>query len=114
MRSFLADPHAPTAERTEKEQDLVNAMKQLVAKAPTPWPQMFLIRNLCDLYGFISTWKMLQVEKWILPQGVEVSQVGCFLRAWCQSRAEGSGQIPVRAPALRRRTWGCGVTRSSP
>ncbi|XP_042653147.1 E3 ubiquitin-protein ligase rnf213-alpha-like [Tyto alba] len=69
-----ADPNAPTAEENEKEQDLVNAMKQLVAKAPTWWPQVFLIRNLCDIYGLTSVWKMLQVEKWILPQGVEISQ----------------------------------------
>lgn len=52
-------------------------MKQLVAKAPTPWPQVFLIRNLCDIYGLTSMWKILQVEKWMLPQGVEMSQVGC-------------------------------------
>ncbi|XP_057255145.1 E3 ubiquitin-protein ligase RNF213-like [Pezoporus wallicus] len=73
-RWMLPDPDAPTTERTEKKQDLVRAMKKLVAKAPTPWPQVFLIRNLCDLYGFTSMWKILQVEKWILPQGVEVSQ----------------------------------------
>ncbi|XP_062496366.1 E3 ubiquitin-protein ligase RNF213-like isoform X4 [Pezoporus occidentalis] len=78
-RWMLPDPDAPTTERTEKEQDLVKAMKKLVAKAPTPWPQVFLIRNLCDLYGFTSMWKILQVEKWILPQGVEVSQCR---RAW--------------------------------
>lgn len=53
-------------------------MKQLVAKAPTPWPQVFLIRNLCDICGLGSLWKILQVEKWILPQGVEISQVGYF------------------------------------
>ncbi|XP_074663829.1 E3 ubiquitin-protein ligase rnf213-alpha-like isoform X2 [Strix aluco] len=69
-----ADPNAPTAEENEKDRDLVNAMKKLVATAPTPWPQVFLIRNLCDVYGLTSTWKMLQVEKWILPQGVEISQ----------------------------------------
>ncbi|KAM9258624.1 E3 ubiquitin-protein ligase rnf213-alpha-like [Morus bassanus] len=69
-----ADPKAPTAEGNEKEQDLVNAMKALVAKSPTPWPQVFLIRNLCDIYGLTSMWKILQVEKWILPQGVEISQ----------------------------------------
>ncbi|XP_061299166.1 E3 ubiquitin-protein ligase RNF213-like [Pezoporus flaviventris] len=78
-RWMLPDPDAPTTERTEKKQDLVRAMKKLVAKAPTPWPQVFLIRNLCDLYGFTSMWKILQVEKWILPQGVEVSQCR---RAW--------------------------------
>ncbi|XP_026723316.1 E3 ubiquitin-protein ligase RNF213-like, partial [Athene cunicularia] len=69
-----ADPNAPTAEENEKERDLVNAMKKLVATAPTPWPQVFLIRNLCDTYGLTSTWKMLQVEKWILPQGLEILQ----------------------------------------
>ncbi|KAM6032909.1 E3 ubiquitin-protein ligase rnf213-alpha-like isoform 2-T2 [Chlamydotis macqueenii] len=68
------DPAASTAEGNEKEQDLVNAMKKLVAKALTPWPQLFLIRNLCDVYGLTSTWKILQVEKWILPQGVDISQ----------------------------------------
>lgn len=56
----------------------MNAMKQLVAKALTPWPQVFLIRNLCDICGLGSMWKILQVEKWILPQGVEISQVGYF------------------------------------
>ena len=69
----------------------MKAMKKLVAKAPTPWPQVFLIRNLCDIYGLTSLWKILQLEKWILPQGVEISQVGCFSRALCQSRAEGGG-----------------------
>ncbi|XP_074786497.1 E3 ubiquitin-protein ligase rnf213-alpha-like [Athene noctua] len=69
-----ADPNAPAAEENEKERDLVNAMKKLVATAPTPWPQVFLIRNLCDTYGLTSTWKILQVEKWILPPGVEISQ----------------------------------------
>ncbi|XP_035753505.1 E3 ubiquitin-protein ligase rnf213-alpha-like [Egretta garzetta] len=69
-----ADPNAPAAEGDEKEQEVVNAMKQLVAKAPTPWPQVFLIRNLCDIYGLTSMWKILQVEKWMLPQGVEMSQ----------------------------------------
>ncbi|XP_072704248.1 E3 ubiquitin-protein ligase rnf213-alpha-like isoform X2 [Ciconia boyciana] len=73
-RRMLSDPNALAAEGNEKEQDLVNAMKKLVAKAPTPWPQVFLIRNLCDIYGLTSMWKILQVEKWILPQGVEISQ----------------------------------------
>ncbi|KAM6394866.1 E3 ubiquitin-protein ligase rnf213-alpha-like [Rhynochetos jubatus] len=68
-----ADPN-PAAEGDEKDQYLVNAMKRLVAQAPTPWPQVFLIRNLCDLYGLTSMWKILQGEKWILPQGVEISQ----------------------------------------
>ncbi|XP_025911831.1 uncharacterized protein LOC112961159 [Apteryx rowi] len=70
-----ADVNAPAAERYEKdEQDLVNAMKELVAKAQTPWPQVFLIRNLCNTYGVTSMWKILQAEEWILPQGVEMSQ----------------------------------------
>ncbi|KAM6240959.1 E3 ubiquitin-protein ligase rnf213-alpha-like [Porphyrio hochstetteri] len=69
-----ADPKAPAAEWNEKEHDLVNAMKKLVEKAPTPWPQVFLIRSLCHIYGFTFMWKILQVEKWILPQGVEISQ----------------------------------------
>ncbi|XP_009695289.1 PREDICTED: E3 ubiquitin-protein ligase RNF213-like [Cariama cristata] len=69
-----ADRQPPAATGDEKEQDLVNAMKMLVAKAPTPWPQVFLIRNLCDIYGLTSMWKFLQVEKWILPRGVEISQ----------------------------------------
>ncbi|XP_075580950.1 E3 ubiquitin-protein ligase rnf213-alpha-like [Pelecanus crispus] len=73
-RRTLSDPKAPAAEGNEKEQDLVNAMKKLVAKAPTPWPQVFLLRNLCDIYGLTSLWKILQAEKWILPQGVEISQ----------------------------------------
>ncbi|XP_029861828.2 E3 ubiquitin-protein ligase RNF213-like [Aquila chrysaetos chrysaetos] len=55
-----ADPNAPAAEGNEKEQDLVNAMKRLVAKAQTPWPQVFLIRNLCDICGLSSMWKILQ------------------------------------------------------
>ncbi|KAM6032782.1 uncharacterized protein LJ206_002137 isoform 3-T3 [Theristicus caerulescens] len=74
QRLSAADPNAPAAEGNEKEQGLVNAMKKLVAKAPTPWPQVFLIRNLCDIYGLASMWKILQLEKWILPQGVEISQ----------------------------------------
>ncbi|XP_050770500.1 E3 ubiquitin-protein ligase rnf213-alpha-like [Gymnogyps californianus] len=73
-RRMLSDPNEPAAEGNEKEQDVVNAMKKLVAKAPTPWPQVFLIRNLCDIYGLTSMWKILQAEKWILPQGVEISQ----------------------------------------
>ncbi|XP_063178349.1 E3 ubiquitin-protein ligase rnf213-alpha-like isoform X3 [Chroicocephalus ridibundus] len=73
-RRMLSDPNAPATEGNEKEQDLVNAMKKLVVQAPTPWPQVFLIRNLCDIYGLTSMWKILQVEKWILPQGVEISQ----------------------------------------
>ncbi|XP_055559911.1 E3 ubiquitin-protein ligase rnf213-alpha-like isoform X6 [Falco cherrug] len=66
-----AYPNVPAAEGSKKEQDLVNAMKNMVAKSPTPWPQVFLIRNLCDLYGLTSMWKILKVEKWILPRGVE-------------------------------------------
>ncbi|KAM6364551.1 LOW QUALITY PROTEIN: E3 ubiquitin-protein ligase rnf213-alpha-like [Pluvialis apricaria] len=73
-RRTLSDPNAHAAEGTEKEENLVNAMKKLVEKAPTPWPQLFLIRNLCDIYGLTSMQKILQAEKWILPQGVEMSQ----------------------------------------
>ncbi|XP_074936539.1 E3 ubiquitin-protein ligase rnf213-alpha-like, partial [Phalacrocorax aristotelis] len=69
-----ADPNAPAAEGNEREQDLVNAMKQLVAKAPTPWPQVFLIRNLLAICGLTSMWKILWMEKWILPQGLDISQ----------------------------------------
>lgn len=64
----------------------MNAMKQLVAKASTPWPQFFLIRNLCDIYGLTSMQKILQAEKWILPQGVEMSQVGYFSRTFAEPR----------------------------
>ncbi|XP_009475166.1 PREDICTED: E3 ubiquitin-protein ligase RNF213-like [Nipponia nippon] len=63
----------------QEEQDLVNAMKKLVATAQTPWPQIFLIRNLCNNYGFIPMQKILQAEKWILPRGVEISQ---HMGAW--------------------------------
>ncbi|PKU43384.1 hypothetical protein llap_6310 [Limosa lapponica baueri] len=63
----------------QEEQDLVNAMKKLVANAETPWPQVFLIRNLYNNYGFISMQKILQTEKWILPRGVEISQ---HMGAW--------------------------------
>ena len=78
----------------------MNSMKQLVAKAPTPWPQVFLIRNLCEIYGLTSMWKILQAEKWILPRGVEISQVGCFPRALCRSRAEAGGwDSPSSSPS---------------
>ncbi|XP_068024256.1 E3 ubiquitin-protein ligase rnf213-alpha-like [Melanerpes formicivorus] len=73
-RQLLSNPSSPSAQEKQKDQDLVDAMKKLVAKAPTPWPQVFLIRNLCDIYGLTSMWKILQVEKWILPQGVDISQ----------------------------------------
>ncbi|XP_029898687.1 E3 ubiquitin-protein ligase rnf213-alpha-like isoform X1 [Aquila chrysaetos chrysaetos] len=70
-----ADPNilSPGGNKQE-EQDLVNAMKKLVANAQTPWPQIFLIRNLYNNYGFIPMQKILQAEKWILPRGVENSQ----------------------------------------
>ncbi|XP_063997715.1 E3 ubiquitin-protein ligase rnf213-alpha-like [Pogoniulus pusillus] len=71
-RQLLSDPSS--AQEKQKDQDLVDAMKKFVAKAPTPWPQVFLIRNLCDNYGLTSMWKILQAEKWILPQGVDISQ----------------------------------------
>ncbi|XP_074938739.1 E3 ubiquitin-protein ligase rnf213-alpha-like isoform X2 [Phalacrocorax aristotelis] len=71
----VADPNisSPSGNKQE-EQDLVNAMKKLVANAKTPWPQIFLIRNLCNSYGFNQMQKILQAEKWILPRGVEISQ----------------------------------------
>jgi len=53
-------------------------MKKLVANAQTPWPQIFLIRNLYHSYGFVPMQKILQEEKWILPRGVEISQVSIF------------------------------------
>lgn len=62
----------------------MDAMKKFVAKAPTPWPQVFLIRNLCDNYGLTSMWKILQAEKWILPQGVDISQVSCSEVVWAE------------------------------
>ncbi|XP_062457519.1 E3 ubiquitin-protein ligase rnf213-alpha-like [Rhea pennata] len=74
-RQLLGDANTPAAKRDKKdEKDLVNAMKNLVARAQTPWLQVFLIRNLCNTYGLISMWKILQAEEWILPQGVEMSQ----------------------------------------
>ncbi|KAM9300337.1 E3 ubiquitin-protein ligase rnf213-alpha-like [Morus bassanus] len=70
-----ADPNIPSpGGNKQEEQDLVNAMKKLVANAQTPWPQIFLIRNLCNSYGFNPMQKILQAEKWILPRGVEISQ----------------------------------------
>ncbi|XP_065501150.1 E3 ubiquitin-protein ligase rnf213-alpha-like [Caloenas nicobarica] len=70
-----ADPNIPSpGGNKQEEQDLVNAMKKLVANAQTPWPQTFLIRNLYNNYGFIALQKILQAEEWILPRGVEVSQ----------------------------------------
>lgn len=56
----------------------MNAMKELVANAQTPWPQIFLIKNLCNNYGFIPAQKILKAEKWILPRGFEISQVSVF------------------------------------
>ncbi|XP_009867566.1 PREDICTED: E3 ubiquitin-protein ligase RNF213-like, partial [Apaloderma vittatum] len=73
-RQMLSNPSTPAAKRNEKEHDLVNAMKKLVEKAPTPWPQVFLMRNLCDICGIMPLCKILKVEKWILPQGVDISQ----------------------------------------
>ncbi|XP_026713188.1 E3 ubiquitin-protein ligase rnf213-alpha-like [Athene cunicularia] len=74
-RQALCDPNIPSpGGNKQEEQDLVNAMKKLVAKAQTPWPQIFLIRNLCNNYGFIQMQKILQTEKWILPRGLQISQ----------------------------------------
>ncbi|XP_067411298.1 E3 ubiquitin-protein ligase rnf213-alpha-like isoform X2 [Emydura macquarii macquarii] len=58
----------------EKQSELVNSMKNLVEKAQTPWPQIFLIRNLCNFYGLNIMQKILQQEQWILPSGIEISQ----------------------------------------
>ncbi|XP_065534709.1 E3 ubiquitin-protein ligase RNF213-like isoform X6 [Lathamus discolor] len=70
-----ADQNKPSpCGSSQEEQDLVNAMKELVANAETPWPQIFLIKNLCNNYGFIPAQKILQAEKWILPRGFEISQ----------------------------------------
>ncbi|XP_014821245.1 PREDICTED: E3 ubiquitin-protein ligase RNF213-like [Calidris pugnax] len=79
-RQVLGDPSVPSpGGNKQEEQDLVNAMKKLVENAETPWPQVFLIRNLYNNYGFISMQKILQTEKWILPRGVEISQ---HMGAW--------------------------------
>ncbi|XP_074996114.1 E3 ubiquitin-protein ligase rnf213-alpha-like isoform X2 [Calonectris borealis] len=76
----VADPNIPSpGGNKQEEQDLVNAMKKLVANAPTPWPQIFLIRNLYNNYGFIPMQKILQAETWILPRGVEIPQ---HMGAW--------------------------------
>ncbi|KAM6211439.1 E3 ubiquitin-protein ligase rnf213-alpha-like [Sarcoramphus papa] len=75
-----AAPNIPSPSgNKQEEQDVVNAMKKLVANAQTPWPQIFLIRNLYNNYGFIPMQKILQAEKWILPRGVEISQ---HMGAW--------------------------------
>ncbi|XP_043373130.1 E3 ubiquitin-protein ligase rnf213-alpha-like isoform X4 [Dermochelys coriacea] len=63
-----------SAENAEKQSQLVNSMKNLVEKAQTPWPQIFLIRNLCNFYGMNIMQKILQREQWILPRGIETSQ----------------------------------------
>ncbi|XP_034624730.1 E3 ubiquitin-protein ligase rnf213-alpha-like [Trachemys scripta elegans] len=63
-----------SAETAEKQSQLVNSMKNLVEKAQTPWPQIFLIRNLCNFYGLNIMQKILQQESWILPRGIETSQ----------------------------------------
>ncbi|XP_030418159.1 E3 ubiquitin-protein ligase RNF213-like isoform X2 [Gopherus evgoodei] len=65
---------ATSAETAEKQSQLVNSMKNLVEKAQTPWPQIFLIRNLCNFYGLNIMQKILQQEPWILPRGIETSQ----------------------------------------
>ncbi|KAM9245412.1 E3 ubiquitin-protein ligase rnf213-alpha-like [Leptosomus discolor] len=77
---YAADPNIPSpCGNKQEEQDLVNAMKKLVENAQTPWPQTFLIENLCHNYGFIPMQKILQAEKWILPTGVEISE---HMGAW--------------------------------
>ncbi|TFJ98108.1 proline-rich AKT1 substrate 1 [Platysternon megacephalum] len=62
------------AETAEEQSQLVNSMKNLVKKAQTPWPQIFLIRNLCNFYGLNIMQKILRQEPWILPRGIETSQ----------------------------------------
>ncbi|XP_032847063.2 E3 ubiquitin-protein ligase rnf213-alpha-like [Tyto alba] len=75
-----ADPNVPSpGGNKQEEQDLVNAMKKLVENAQTPWLQIFLIRILCNNYGFIPMQKILRAEEWILPKGVEISQ---HMSAW--------------------------------
>ncbi|KAM6439343.1 E3 ubiquitin-protein ligase rnf213-alpha-like isoform 2-T2 [Rhynochetos jubatus] len=75
-----ADPNIPSpGGNKQEEQDVVNAMKQLVANAQTPGPQIFLITNLYNKYGFFVMQKILQAEKWILPRGVESLQL---MGAW--------------------------------
>ncbi|CAM4568990.1 unnamed protein product [Lepidochelys olivacea] len=70
-----ADQNTGTsAETAEKQSQLVNSMKNLVEKAQTPWPQIFLIRNLCNFYGMNIMEQILQQEQWILPRGIETSQ----------------------------------------
>ncbi|KAM4682179.1 E3 ubiquitin-protein ligase rnf213-alpha-like isoform 3-T3 [Amazona ochrocephala] len=70
-----ADQNKPSPRgNRQEEEDLVNAMKELVINAQTPWPQIFLIKNLCNSYGFIPAQKILQAEKWILPRGLEIPQ----------------------------------------
>ncbi|CAM4686184.1 unnamed protein product [Lepidochelys kempii] len=70
-----ADQNTGTsAETAEKQSQLVNSMKTLVEKAQTPWPQIFLIRNLCNFYGMNIMEQILQQEQWILPRGIETSQ----------------------------------------
>ncbi|XP_065450526.1 E3 ubiquitin-protein ligase RNF213-like [Chrysemys picta bellii] len=63
-----------SAETAEKQSQLVNSMKNLVEKAQTPWPQIFLIRNLCNFYGLNIMQKILRQEPWIFPPGTETSQ----------------------------------------
>ncbi|XP_056183966.1 E3 ubiquitin-protein ligase rnf213-alpha-like isoform X3 [Falco biarmicus] len=73
-RQVLCDPNRSPGGNKQEEQDLVNAMKKLVVNAQTPWPQIFLIKNLHNNYGFMPMQEILQAEKWILPRGVEISQ----------------------------------------
>ncbi|XP_044870408.1 E3 ubiquitin-protein ligase RNF213-like [Mauremys mutica] len=63
-----------SAETAEKQSQLVNSMKNLVEKAQTPWPQIFLIRNLRNFYGMNIMQKILRREPWILLRGIETSQ----------------------------------------
>ncbi|XP_074672203.1 E3 ubiquitin-protein ligase rnf213-alpha-like isoform X1 [Strix aluco] len=99
---YAADPNIPSpGGNKQEEQDLVDAMKKLVAKAQTPWPQIFLIRNLCNNYGFIPMQKILQTEKWILPRGLEISQhIGAWsnITLMCSVLDRAENQIKTKDP----------------
>ncbi|XP_014382960.2 E3 ubiquitin-protein ligase rnf213-alpha-like, partial [Alligator sinensis] len=62
------------SEDAEKHRALLNAMKNMVENAQTPWPQIFLFRALLNIHGVNIMQKVLERERWILPRGCETSE----------------------------------------
>ncbi|KYO41916.1 E3 ubiquitin-protein ligase RNF213 [Alligator mississippiensis] len=62
------------SEDAEKHRALLNAMKNMVENAQTPWPQIFLFRALLNIHGLNIMQKVLERERWILPRGCETSE----------------------------------------